>query len=700
MRKFKRSLLLAGCVFVLMNAVACGNKNKESNVENESTEIENVQSDNGQNNNNQNNTENDSADKNQTTGNVQVGISSHVLTVEIPADIDYGTGEFEDNIINYQRVGQEYYVGPKDYLALGEDKFVIYDRGGEQVVWVTHQGNKFYSVDGLNVEGLYNDGEDILLKCSDGNYFPIKEDGTISESAKKDVKINSIATDELEKMVQGDDRYVSVIRVDEDGNFYTHEEVFLPDYRVAYFEHRICKYDKDGKLLGYSLYYPDEFVAEPDHPVIVLEDGSIYRMVCEQKEIKIYKVTLGTADYHRLEDKVKAYIEKMNLEDKNLPYVDYSVTGNTHDAIRDVLIRDKEFIDTDNGGKRTVLSSFSLADGSDYDEKFFSVADTDKDGYYEVFVRQHSDLYVVFKYIDGEVYSYQISSDKFLNEDGIMFDKDVYFVPIFTVEGYTRFELAHCEKTDDGDKFYIGDKLVEYVDYIRFTGATDNWKIAKKYDGTVYLDSFANIEKFQAENGWRKYATDSTDGGVVPKEIVDVLLYDKEFTRRWDYYDEEEGEVVKNVKKTKMSDFTPYYSSDSDEYIFLVEEYTVVDLDRDGYSEVVVDMNCRPRAVTIIFHYENGVVYGYTYEVLEPEYIAPNGYLYQDNGSVYTNTFNKDEYIRKEICGIESDGTYYINGVQVTEEEYKKVYEEVWGVGQLQEYDSLLVLLKLSQKSR
>lgn len=697
MKKFKRSLLFGICVITFISATACSSKNKSDSIESESTEIESVQSDNVENDNGQNNTENDT--QNKFKGNVKVGISSHVLIAEIPADIDYGTGEFADNIINYQRVGQVYYIGPKDYLALGEDKFVIYDRGGEQVAWITPEENKFYSVDGLNVEGLYNDGEDVLLKCSDSIYFPIKEDGTISESPKKDVKINSIATDELEKMVQGDDKYVSVIRVDEDGNFYTHEEVFLPKYDVAYFEHRICKYDKDGKLLGYSLYYPDDFVAEPDHPVIVLEDGSVYRMVCEQKEIKIYKVTLGTSDYYRLEDKVKAYIYKMNLEDKNLPSVDYSVAGNTHEAIRDVLIREKEFIDTDNGGKRTVLSSFCLADGTDYDEKYFSVADTDKDGYYEVFVRQHSDLYVVFKYIDGEVYSYQIPSGKFLNDDGIMFDKDVYFVPIFTVEGYTRFQLAHSEKTDNGDKFYIGDELVEYKDYIRFTGATDNWKIAKKYYGTVYLDSFARIEKYYEENGWRpKYATDSTDGSVVPKEIVDVLLYDKEFTRRWDYYDDEEGKVIKNVKKKKMSDFTPYYSTDSDEDedIFIVQEYTVVDFDHDGYSEVVVRLNSKPVDVIIVFHSENGVVYGYVYEEREVEYIAPNGYLYQNNGSLYTITFNKDEYIHKEICGIESDGTYYVGGVQVTEEEYIKIYDEVWGSGQLQEYDSLLMLLNLT----
>lgn len=683
MKKFKRSLLFGICVITFISATACSSKNKSDSIESESAEIESVQSD---------NVENDT--QNKFKGNVKIGISSHVLIAEIPADIDYGTGEFADNIINYQRVGQVYYIGPKDYLALGEDKFVIYDRGGEQVVWITPEENKFYSVDGLNVEGLYNDGEDVLLKCSDGIYFPIKEDGTISESPKKDVKINSIATDELEKMVQGDDKYVSVIRVDEDGNFYTHEEVFLPEYDVAYFEHRICKYDKDGKLLGYSLYYPDDFVAEPDHPVIVLEDGSVYRMVCEKNEIKIYKVTLGTSDYYRLESKVQAYIaEKDKANDKaneKLPTVEYTVRGNTHEAIRDVIIRNKEFIDTDNGGKKSNILSFCLVDGEKYDDKYFSVADVDKDGYYEVFVRQqHSNMYVVFKYIDGEVYSYQIPSEMFLNVDGIMYDNSVYFVPEFTVDGYTRFQLAHSERVDDKDKFYIGDKLVEYDNYVKYVNDS---KIAKKYYGIIYLDYFASEETSYG------YVKDNNNKSPVQNEIVDVLLYDKEFIYRRNYYDTEEDKLIKNAK---MSDFKLY---DGSEPVTLsgVDSYTVVDIDQDGSSEVIAYMEYGIEDEVIIFHYENGKVYGYRFVFRGAKWIAPGGYLYGSSGAAnndtYTLVFNKDQYKQKEKCGTESDGTYYVDEKEVLQEEYAKIYEEVWGKGRLQEYETLLMLLNLSNK--
>ena len=693
-------MLLIGCLFTLVSVTACDNNGKENvNTGIESTEAEGIQFDNGANNtqneNLQNNIDNEVAKENLATENIKVGISSHVLTAEIPADIDYGTGEFLENIINYQRVGQAYYIGPKDYLVLDEDKVVIYDRGGEQVIfWNMPDGNKFFPVEGLNVERLYYDGEDVLLKCGDGKYYSIKEDGTISNSPKREVKIDSVETDELEKMVQGEDKFVNVIKVDEDGCFYTHERVFKDN--IVYFEHRICKYDKNGKLLGYSLYYPDDFVAEPDYPVIVSEDGSIYRMACEKNAIKIYKLTLGTADYCRLDSKLQAYKEKMTIENERLVSFSYYAKGNTHEAIRDVLIRNKEFIDTDNGGKKATINNYYLKDGTAYDEDYFSVADVDKDGYYEVFVRQRSDLYVVFKYIEGEVYSYQIPSDKFLNNDGIMFNKGVYFVPEFTVDGYTRSELAHSEKTENGYKYYVGDKLVEYDDYVAGTGAINNWTIAKQYYGVSELDYFANVEKNDDKDYTDKYITDYTDKSVVPKEIVDALLYDKEFRYTYETYSED-YEMTKVTKATTMSDL---YGDIADK-LRRVKSYVVVDIDKDGYSEVVVYMQY-PGDDVIVFHSENGIVYGYNFGIRSVQWIAPGGYLHGSSGAAdndtYTLVFDKDNYTQIEKCGTESDGTYYVDEVEVSEEKYLKVYDEIWGKGKLQEYDSLQMLLELMDK--
>lgn len=131
MRKVLKRMIVGLCVMSAVSMTACSDKNQNSVTEIESTENKSVQSDNSQSNTQNNDTEN----KNQVMGNVKVGISSHVLIAEVPADVNYGTGEFADGVINYQRVGQAYYIGPKDYLALDENKIVIYDRGGEQVVF-------------------------------------------------------------------------------------------------------------------------------------------------------------------------------------------------------------------------------------------------------------------------------------------------------------------------------------------------------------------------------------------------------------------------------------------------------------------------------------------------------------------------------------------------------------------------------------
>ena len=287
-------------------------------------------------------------------------------------------------------------------------------------------------------------------------------------------------------------------------------------------------------------------------------------------------------------------------------------------------------------------------------------------------------------------------SDKFLNNDGIMFDKGVYFVPELTVDGYTRCELAHSEKTENGDKYYVGGKLVEYDEYMRYTGASNNWTIAKQYYGVSELDYFANVEKNDDKDYMEKYITDYTDESVVPKEIVDVLLNDREFRYTYDTYTED-YELNRVTKVITMSDF---YDSESDK-LDRIKSYVVVDIDQDGYSEVVAYMQY-PRDDVIVFHSENGVVYGYNLVFRAAQWIAPGGYLHGSNGAAdndtYTLVFNKDNYTQIEKCGTESDGTYYVDGVQVSEEEYSKVYDEVWGKGKLQEYASLHMLLELTDK--
>lgn len=389
-------------------------------------------------------------------------------------------------------------------------------------------------------------------------------------------------------------------------------------------------------------------------------------------------------------------IRKPSADDERYDHIwkYHNINGHTHQLLIDVLLRNAEFIDTDNGGKVTKLSEYKLTDESNYIVKFYSVLDVDKDGYNEVFIRQRNDTYIVFKYENNEVYSYQIPSESFINVDGLMLENGKYFIPKFTSSGYTKKVLAHCEENDGKAIFYVGEKSVSRDKYVEYTSGSEDNRDANRFYAITDLVYFPIAEEKFACEFVIDYKLDSS----VPQEIVDVLLYDKEFIYRSDYYEGEEDKVIKNAK---MSDFKDIYGIDP-EAILRVEKYVVVDLDKDGYSEVVAYMQYNPDIHVIIFHCENGVVYGYNFVFRAAQWIAPGGYLHGSSGAAdndtYTIVFNKDKYTQVEKCGTESDGTYYVDEVEVSREEYSKVYEEVWGKGELQEYETLLMLLEMVDK--
>ena len=388
-------------------------------------------------------------------------------------------------------------------------------------------------------------------------------------------------------------------------------------------------------------------------------------------------------------------ISKPSDKDERYDHIrnNYNINGNTHKLLIDVLLSDADFIDTDNGGKVTKLSEYKLTDESDYQVKNYSVLDVDKDGYNEVFIRQNNDTYVVFRYEDNQVYSYQVSSENFLGVDGLMCENGTYFIPKFTTSGYTKKVLARCEENGDEVIYYVGEKSVSRDRYVAYTVGKVNEKNATKFNVISDLVYFPIAE----DNFSRKYVMDYKLESSVPQEIVDVLLYDKEFTYNSDYYESDDD---KSIMVTKMSDFKDIYGSNP-EAIREVDKYVVVDIDQDGQSEVVVYMEY-PGEDVIVFHSENGIVYGYKFVFRAAQWIAPGGYLHGSSGAADNDTdtivFNKDKYTKVEKLGTESDGTYYVDGVQVTEEEYIKVYDEVWGKGELQEYETLLMLLEMTSK--
>ena len=310
-----------------------------------------------------------------------------------------------------------------------------------------------------------------------------------------------------------------------------------------------------------------------------------------------------------------------------------------------------------------------------------------------MFIRQDNDTFAVFKYEDNQVYSYQIPSENFLNVDGLMFENGTYFIPKFTTSGYTKKVLAHYEESGDEAIFYVGEKSVSYDRYVAYTVGPKNERNAIKF----YVISDLVYFPIAEERFSRKYVMDYKLESSVPQEIVDVLLYDKEFTYNSEYYESDDDNAI---KVTKMSDFKDIYGSNP-EAIREVDKYVVVDIDQDGYSEVVVYMEY-PGEDVIVFHSENGIVYGYKFVFRAAQWIAPGGYLHGSSGAAdndtYTIVFNKDKYTQFDKCGTESDGTYYVDEVEVSEEEFSKVYDEVWGKGELQEYETVLMLLDMMGK--
>ena len=57
--------------------------------------------------------------------NIVEGSSSHSLVTKISAGTDNGTGVFSENTVHYKLVGENYYIGPKDYLVISDDEMVV-----------------------------------------------------------------------------------------------------------------------------------------------------------------------------------------------------------------------------------------------------------------------------------------------------------------------------------------------------------------------------------------------------------------------------------------------------------------------------------------------------------------------------------------------------------------------------------------------
>ena len=101
----------------------------------------------------------------------------------------------------------------------------------------------------------------------------------------------------------------------------------------------------------------------------------------------------------------------------------------------------------------------------------------------------------------------------------------------------------------------------------------------------------------------------------------------------------------------------------------------------------------------MVFRSEGGVVYSYCLPAGAINAVSPEGYTLGNAGdfeiSTYRFIFEKDTYSVWDICGTSGEGeyqTYYVDGQEVTKEEYEEFYKTIWGKGILQKYETLVML--------
>ena len=126
-----------------------------------------------------------------------------------------------------------------------------------------------------------------------------------------------------------------------------------------------------------------------------------------------------------------------------------------------------------------------------------------------------------------------------------------------------------------------------------------------------------------------------------------------------------------------------YVSDGIDDYPVQVTRFTVVDMNGDGISEVILELSL-PRYDKLILRYENGIVYGYGFSVRGLNELKKDGTFSGSGGAGNWGRsrlqFSLGICKRIDICRIESDAYsrwYYINEEEVTEDKfYAFVYEQ------------------------
>ena len=201
-------------------------------------------------------------------------------------------------------------------------------------------------------------------------------------------------------------------------------------------------------------------------------------------------------------------------------------------------------------------------------------------------------------------------------------------------------------------------------------------------DTTVYADETQSETATISEIDTTKPNADTDDtptskedndnsyvpNGTTPRAIIDVLTNDSEFICVYNsaYLDDTNGLKTKSYK---LSEFNYWFGKTLDDNINL-GSYNVVDLDKDGYNEVI---SVAYTDQLIVFHYEDGTVYGFEFPFRAITWINREGVCAgssgADVGHEYTLKFNKDTYTETTVAYMDGEECY-IGDKKVSVSEY------------------------------
>lgn len=249
------------------------------------------------------------------------------LSMMIPvAAIPVGEGQY----IEYCYSKEGFNQGPTDFAVSGDGSISILDSNRQQlIVYDNSTYSRSILLDKVdNPSELIMTNEAVAVKDTCGQVYEVSENGYTNKIKLAECFNVNDDFDTLFNLIDTDNKFVDIIKIDEDGSFYTLEFEYVPDISYILLEKSIHKYDANGNEVGYAIYDTEDCVAYLDEPVKIDDDGNIYLMLCKEEQIMVYQVVLGTGDVSTLNERKEIFLnEKVKEKENDSQIIETRATG-------------------------------------------------------------------------------------------------------------------------------------------------------------------------------------------------------------------------------------------------------------------------------------------------------------------------------------------------------------------------------------